>query len=199
MNTLWTMPNVLTLFRLTAALIIPFLFLLMPAYSAALVAFVLYVFAAITDYFDGYLARKLNQITPWGRMLDPIADKVMVVIVLFTLALMKQWDVWYFVIPAIAILGREIIISGLREFLAGRIQLPVTWSAKLKTTVQLFALGFLMFSMVLEPASLKDTGNSLTYVEITGLLLLWIAGFLSVKTGYTYIKIAFFHLSKSNL
>jgi len=191
MNRLWTVPNILTAFRLIAALLIPAVFLIFPRDTAVITALILYTFAAVTDYLDGWLARKLGQMTPLGRMLDPIADKIMVILVLFTLASLQQWHTWYFIVPAAAILGREIVISGLREFLAGRVVLTVTWAAKWKTTAQLFALGFLICAMI-DPEA-KNT-FSFTALENIGLGLLWVAAILSVKTGYVYIKTAMPHL-----
>jgi CDP-diacylglycerol--glycerol-3-phosphate 3-phosphatidyltransferase len=183
MNTIWTIPNILTMFRVLVALCVPTCFLVLPPTTATITAFVLYTLAALTDFLDGWLARELNQITQFGQMLDPIADKIMVVLTLFTLASLQEWHRWYFIIPAVIILGREIFISGLREFLAGKVSLPVSWAAKLKTTVQLFALGLLLASMIDNIPT-----NMLSVLEIPGMFLLWLSAALSLQTAYEYTR-----------
>lgn len=182
MTSIWTIPTQLTCLRILAAVCIPICFLVLPHSTSVILATSLYFFAAITDFLDGWLARKLDQVTPLGRMLDPIADKIMVVMTLFTLASLKEWHTWVFIVPAIAILVREVFISGLREFLAGAVTLHVTWAAKLKTSVQLISLGVLL-------ASLFNSGAQ-GILETAGMTLLWFAAILSVKTGYDYVRAA---------
>ncbi|MGJ3262620.1 MAG: CDP-diacylglycerol--glycerol-3-phosphate 3-phosphatidyltransferase [Salinarimonas sp.] len=140
----------------------------------------IFVAAAITDYFDGYLARAWNQQSALGRMLDPIADKLLVAAVLLMLVAhgsIASWNIW----AAIVILLREILVSGLREFLAElKVSVPVSNVAKYKTTVQLVALGFL----VAGPA-----GDAVfPFTTWTGLVLLWAAALLTLYTGWDYMR-----------
>ncbi len=148
----WTLPNILTLVRLIAAPMVGFVFLLLPRPFADWVAVILFMSASLTDYFDGVLARKWGQETRFGAMLDPIADKAMVVIAL--MVLLALYGVNYlsgslsfnatFLIPITVILFREIFVSGLREFLGAQAgTLKVTKLAKWKTTVQMVAIGLL--------------------------------------------------------
>lgn len=140
----------------------------------------IFVAAAITDYFDGWLARAWNQQSALGRMLDPIADKLLVAAVLLMLVAHETiagWNIW----AAIVILLREILVSGLREFLAElKVSVPVSKVAKYKTTVQLVALGFL----VAGPA-----GDAVFPVTtLVGLVLLWAAALLTLYTGWDYMR-----------
>lgn len=139
----WNIPNILTVFRLIAApaVLIALAFLARP--YGDWVALCLFIGAAVTDFLDGYLARKWNQQSKFGAMLDPIADKAMVVIALVAVAAMSQLAP-LIAIPAALIIFREVFVSGLREFLgadAGR--LAVTKLAKWKTTVQMVAIAVL--------------------------------------------------------
>ncbi|WP_349370990.1 CDP-diacylglycerol--glycerol-3-phosphate 3-phosphatidyltransferase [Salinarimonas sp.] len=140
----------------------------------------IFVAAAITDYFDGWLARAWNQQSALGRMLDPIADKLLVAAVLLMLVAhgtIAGWNIW----AAIVILLREILVSGLREFLAElKVSVPVSKVAKYKTTVQLVALGFL----VAGPAG--DAVFPIT--TLVGLVLLWAAALLTLYTGWDYMR-----------
>jgi len=157
-----------------------------PSYGYQL-ALALYTIASVTDYIDGYMARRLNVVSPLGEMLDPIADKLLIAAVLLALASVTTSG-WLFLVPALIILIREFIISGLREFLAKQnISAPVTRLAKWKTTAQILALGFLMgapgfpgFPFALE----------------IGLILLWIAAVLTVQTGSGYLINAVKHVSQ---
>src|ERR1700754_3851338 len=102
----------------------------------------LFTIAGITDFFDGYLARRAKQVSRLGRFLDPIADKLLVASVLLLIVAFDRVGVWSY-LPALVILLREIMVSGLREFLAElQVSVPVTKLAKAKTTVQMIALGF---------------------------------------------------------
>ena len=114
----WNLPNILTLVRLLAAPGLAIMFLYFPRPLADWYALILFVGAAVTDWFDGYLARTLKQETKMGAMLDPIADKAMVVIALMILVgyAAEHWTPWL-VVPATAILFREVFVSGLREYL----------------------------------------------------------------------------------
>ncbi|GIL39547.1 CDP-diacylglycerol--glycerol-3-phosphate 3-phosphatidyltransferase [Roseiterribacter gracilis] len=157
------LPNWLTIGRAVA--VAPVILLLLADLRSA--AFVLLVAAAITDFFDGWLARRWNAGSAFGVMLDPIADKLLVGGLL--LALIAAGDIarWS-LIPALAIQLREILVSGLRE---GGVSLPVTYLAKWKTTVQLVAVALLVAGI--EPYATAS---------------LWIAAALTVWTGYGYLK-----------
>ncbi|MER2607276.1 MAG: CDP-diacylglycerol--glycerol-3-phosphate 3-phosphatidyltransferase, partial [Siculibacillus sp.] len=142
--------------------------------------------AAITDFFDGWLARAWGQQSSLGRMLDPIADKLLVAACLLMLVDAHTIAGWT-VIAAVIILCREILVSGLREFLAElHVSVPVTWLAKWKTTTQLFALGFLIVG---------EAGNSVYPWTIpTGITLLWVSAILTLYTGWDYFRSGIVHL-----
>ena len=149
-------------------------------------AFVLFIVAAITDYLDGYLARAWSQQSNLGKMLDPIADKLLVGAVLIMLAANGTLT-GLSLIPAIIILSREILVSGLREYLGQlNLSLPVSNLAKWKTTVQLVALAVLIAG----PAAEALVPGSLAI----GLALLWAAALLTVWTGYDYVRLGIAHL-----
>jgi len=174
------LPNLLTLSRILAvALVVGLMFLDPPLGSwTALAA---YTYACVTDFFDGFLARRLKQQSAMGRFLDPIADKILVSAVLLMLAA-KSRIVGIELLPAIIILCREILVSGLREFLAGlRVSVPVSQLAKWKTTLQMIALGFL----IVGPAG-PDFGP-LTTSEV-GIWGLWLAAAWTLFTGYDYLR-----------
>ncbi len=175
----WSLPNLLTYGRILAVpLVVACLF--WPAVDVVRwMAFGLYAAAAITDFFDGYLARAWSQQSSLGRMLDPIADKLLVAAVLFMLV-DDQTIGGANVVAAIVILCREILVSGLREFLAElKVSLPVSKVAKWKTMAQLVALGFLICG----PAGDK----LIVYCTAAGLTLLWIAAILTIYTGWDYL------------
>ena len=180
--TLTSIPNLLTYGRIVA---IPVICLLVVADVPALrwLALLLYLAAAVTDYLDGYLARKWNQSSPLGQMLDPIADKLLIGALIVVFA----WDATLYaldLIPALAILLREIFVSGLREYLGPKgVVVKVTQLAKWKTTVQMVALIFVF----LEPL--------LPGMRLPAELLLWAAGILTVVTGAQYFLGAWPHLS----
>lgn len=150
------------------------------------VALFLYVAAAVTDFFDGYLARAWSQQSAIGRMLDPIADKLLVSTCLLMLAsdgTIRGWSLW----AAIVILCREILVSGLREFLAElRASVPVSRLAKWKTTLQLVAVGVLITGQAGEAV--------LPGVNLVGLTLLWVSAVLTLYTGYDYFRAGARHL-----
>jgi len=147
----------------------------------------IFALAAITDFFDGYLARAWEQQSNLGRMLDPIADKLLVAAVLLALTrvgTIAGYSLW----AALVILCREILVSGLREFLAElRVSVPVSQLAKWKTTIQMIALGFLLAG----PA-----GDKLIMgVTEVGITLLWAAAILTLYTGYDYFRAGLKHLT----
>jgi cardiolipin synthase len=139
----WTLPNIMTVLRLLAAPMLGIVFLILPRPAADWVALFLFIFASLTDYVDGWLARKWGQVSKFGAMLDPIADKAMVVIALAVLLGLHGISDWT-LIPVAAILFREVFVSGLREFLGETAGLlKVTPLAKWKTTVQMVAISLL--------------------------------------------------------
>jgi cardiolipin synthase len=150
------------------------------------VALAIFITAGVTDFFDGYFARVWGQHSSFGRMLDPIADKLLVASCLLMLAAngtIHGWSLW----AAIVILCREILVSGLREYLAElRVSVPVTRLAKWKTTAQLVAVGFLV---------LGEAGDRiLPVVTLTGLTLLWLSALLTLYTGWDYFRAGVRHL-----
>jgi cardiolipin synthase (CMP-forming) len=177
----WALPNLLTYARIAAVPIVVGC-LLSQSDTARWIALGLYIAAAITDYVDGYLARAWGQQSPLGRMLDPIADKLLVSSCLLAFAATGLFDnilvsFW----AAVVILCREILVSGLREFLAElRVSVPVTRLAKWKTAAQLTAVGFL----VAGPAGDKV----MPYISEAGHVLLWISALLTLYTGYDYFR-----------
>jgi cardiolipin synthase (CMP-forming) len=182
---IWTIPNVLTYGRIVAVPLVAGL-LMWGTDQMRWIALAIYVVAAITDFFDGYLARLWRQQSALGRMLDPIADKVLVSVVLLVLAadgILSGGHIW----AAIIIISREVLVSGLREFLGElRVSVPVTRIAKWKTTAQLFAIGFLIAG----PAGDKFV----LHTSQIGLVLLWIAAAFTLYTGYDYFRVGVRHV-----
>lgn len=182
------LPNLLTLSRIAA---IPLLVVLVAIRDpwADFAACVLFSAAAITDYFDGKLARDRQQITAFGRMLDPIADKLLVGAALMLLAGMGRLTDTA-LLPAIVILLREILVSGLREYLAGlAVGLPVTKLAKWKTGFQMGALGTLLAG----DTAASVIGLSILPVSLIGELMLWTAAVLTMITGWDYLQAGLRH------
>ena len=185
-----SIPNLLTLSRILAVPILVFL-LWRPAPVDYAITFVLYCIVGITDYFDGYLARAWGSISRLGQFLDPIADKIMVAAVLVMLISSRRENpipeiAGLNLIPALVILLREIIVSGLREFLAGlQVSVPVSALAKWKTTLQLVALGALILGGALPHQP---------WVHLVGLFCLWLAAGLTLVTGYDYLRAGLKHM-----
>jgi cardiolipin synthase len=185
-----TLPNLLTLSRILAVPILVFL-LWRPGGWDYAVTFVLYCLVGITDYFDGYLARAQGTVSRLGQFLDPIADKIMVASVIVMLVarppleglpVIAEWHL----IPALVILLREIIVSGLREFLATlRVSVPVSQLAKWKTTLQIVSLGALILSGALP---------QWPWVHLLGLVSLWAAAALTLVTGWDYLRVGLKHM-----
>ena len=171
---LTSLPNILTVSRIAA---------ITPLFRW--VALAGYIVACVTDYFDGYLARHMNQISPLGRFLDPIADKLLVASLIVMLVATQQ-IAGLAVIPAIVILAREILVSGLREYLAEiKVPVPVTKLAKWKTGIQMVALGFLIVG---------DAGPAVIPVHMIGEIGLWAAGILTAVTGWDYMSRGLKHM-----
>jgi CDP-diacylglycerol--glycerol-3-phosphate 3-phosphatidyltransferase len=182
---IWLLPNVLTYGRIFAVPVVACL-LMLGGDVARWIALVIYIAAAITDFFDGYLARRWHQQSALGRMLDPIADKVLVSVVLLVLAtdgILSGGHLW----AAIIITAREVLVSGLREFLGElRVSVPVTKIAKWKTTVQLVAIGLLIAG---------PSGDAIIPgVSVAGLVMLWVAAALTLYTGYDYFRAGLRHV-----
>ena len=179
-DNLLRLPNLLTYGRCFAVPAVVALMFWPDNHSARWWALGIYTLAAITDYLDGYLARAWDQQSALGRMLDPIADKLLVAAVLLMLVAygtIESWSIW----AAIVILCREILVSGLREFLAGlKVSVPVSKVAKWKTTAQLVALGFL----VVGPAGEVVLPGTIWI----GTILLWISAVLTMYTGWDYLR-----------
>jgi len=182
-------PNILTYARIAGVPVVSAC-LLYGGDTARWIALAVFVVAAITDFFDGYLARLWSQQSSLGKMLDPIADKLLVAAILIVLAVdntINGIHIW----AAIVILCREILVSGLREFLAElQVSVPVTQLAKWKTTVQLIAFGFLIAG----PAGDKV----LPYNTEIGLAGLWIAALVTLYTGYDYFRVGILHLANED-
>ena len=176
-------PNILTIGRIT---IVPFFVLAfyLPGFYGDLTALILFVVASFTDFLDGMLARMLGEESKLGELLDPIADKIIVATALILLV-MDGTIQDYEVIAAIIILTREILISGLREFLAkGQIKLPVSNLAKLKTVLQMISIALLLSG---------ETGNKIINfqdynAQTVGIVFLWLSAFLTLFTGYDYMR-----------
>lgn len=209
----WTLPNILTAGRLLAAPGVAIMFLYFTRPYADWFALVLFVTAAITDWFDGYLARSWKQETRMGAMLDPIADKAMVVIALMVIVGYSSMSPWL-VLPATVILFREVFVSGLREFLGDKSgTLKVTKLAKWKTTAQMVAIAILFAQGVFEhyfgsivqgmdeamvmaviEGRMPDVHGlgwklqGMVWAGNIGLTLLWIAAALTLVTGMDYFR-----------
>ncbi len=179
------LPNILTLSRIFT---VPFLVALLwwPDWKLGyLLATVLYALMAITDYFDGYLARSQGTVSKLGIFLDPIADKIMVASVILILCASGDIE-GYSVIAALIILLREIAVSGLREFLAGlQVSVPVSQLAKWKTTFQLISLGALILAGGLP---------QFEFIQIVGIWTLWAAAILTLITGWDYLRVGLKHM-----
>ena len=186
------LPNILTLSRIFAVPIL--VFLLWPNFDLLrsqplpidyLLAFGLYCLMAVTDYFDGYLARTQGTVSKLGIFLDPIADKIMVAAVVLMLIFTRDINGWH-TIAAIVILLREIMVSGLREFLAGlQVSVPVSQLAKWKTGFQMISLGALILAGGLP---------QFPQVQIVGLWTLWAAAILTLLTGWDYLRVGLKHM-----
>src|SRR5712691_1002196 len=190
----FALPNILTYARIAAVpLVVACLYwqdILRGGVWLRWVALALFIAAAITDFFDGYLARIWGQQSSFGRMLDPIADKLLVSCCLLMLAAddtIRGWSLW----AAIIILCREIFVSGLREYLAGlRVSLPVSQLGKWKTFMQLLAIGFLLAG---------EAGDKvLPLTTQIGLTLLWLSALLTLYTGFDYFRAGARHLVRND-
>jgi CDP-diacylglycerol--glycerol-3-phosphate 3-phosphatidyltransferase len=209
----WTLPNILTVIRLLAAPGVAIMFLYFHRPWADWFALTLFVLAAVTDWFDGYLARAWKQESKFGAMLDPIADKMMVVIALVIITGYSGMNPWL-ILPVTFILFREVFVSGLREFLGAKAGLlAVTKLAKWKTTAQMVAIAVLFLGTGLEhiegiarqglttdeyallvsqgladPIRSCGTRGCSSYATLVGLGLIWVAAILTLITGWDYFR-----------
>ncbi|WP_299025049.1 CDP-diacylglycerol--glycerol-3-phosphate 3-phosphatidyltransferase [uncultured Sulfitobacter sp.] len=219
----WNLPNILTVIRLLAAPAVAVMFLYFTRPYADWFALLLFVSAAVTDWFDGYLARAWKQETKLGAMLDPIADKAMVVIALMVIIGFSSWSPWL-VLPATVILFREVFVSGLREYLGDTAgTLKVTKLAKWKTALQMTAIAVLFSQGVFEHylgMSIYGMDTELVQAILSGaeedvlglgwkafamewsgrlgLWLLWLAAGLTAITGWDYLMKAMPHLKEGH-
>ena len=211
---IWNIPNTLTFLRLMAAPGVPLMFLYFHRPWADWFALTLFIGAAITDWFDGYLARLWKQESKFGTMLDPIADKAMVVIALLIITGYSGMNPWL-ILPATVILFREVFVGGLREYLGAKSGLlKVTKLAKWKTTAQMVAIAVLFLGTGLEYLNGVAMSKFVTpeaYAEAVaqgiadpiracgkrdcasvagdvGLVLIWIAAVLTAITGWEYFR-----------
>jgi CDP-diacylglycerol--glycerol-3-phosphate 3-phosphatidyltransferase len=178
------LPNLLTLFRIAMIPVLVILYYLPWGHATSPTIFAI---ACITDWFDGYIARKYNVSTPLGAFLDPVADKLIVTV---SLIVVMSSGLAYLAIPVAVIIGREIVISALREWMAElgkRASVAVTFIAKIKTTLQMFAIGFLL-------ASIPHHHNWIFY---TAYLLVYIAAILTLWTMCLYLKASWIYFKES--
>lgn len=190
----FALPNVLTYSRIVAVPVVIGCMYAQSILEAPLwlrwVALFVFIAAGVTDFLDGYYARVLNQTSAFGRMLDPIADKLLVASCLLMLAAdetIRGWSLW----AAIVILCREILVSGLREYLAAiRVSVPVSQLAKWKTTIQLVAIGFLIAGEAGEKILPQTTQ--------IGIVLLWISAVFTIYTGWDYLRAGIHHLTEED-
>ncbi|BES85588.1 CDP-diacylglycerol--glycerol-3-phosphate 3-phosphatidyltransferase [Pectobacterium araliae] len=173
----FNIPTLLTLFRVA---LIPFFVLAfyLPFAWAPLLCSLIFVFAAVTDWFDGFLARRWKQTTRFGAFLDPVADKVMVAVALVLVA--EYYHSWWITLPTATMIAREIIISALREWMAEigkRSSVAVSWIGKVKTTAQMMAL----FALLWRPERI---------VEGIGVVALYIAAVLTFWSMFQYLNAA---------
>ncbi|MFY0679641.1 MAG: CDP-diacylglycerol--glycerol-3-phosphate 3-phosphatidyltransferase [Thalassovita sp.] len=215
----WNIPNILTVARLLAAPGVALMFLYFTRPYADWFALMIFVLAAITDWFDGYLARLWGQESKMGAMLDPIADKAMVVVALMVIVGYSSMSPWL-VLPATVVLFREVFVSGLREYLGDTAgTLKVTKLAKWKTTFQMVAIAVLfsqgvfehylgMSTLGMNPEIVADMLEGreedlhglwwklrgMIWAGNLGLALLWIAAILTLITGADYFRKALPHL-----
>jgi cardiolipin synthase len=181
---LFNLPNLLTLSRIAAIPLLVACFWLDHGWAQWLSAGI-FVVACVTDWFDGYFARRYHQISRFGRFLDPIADKLLVAAALVMLVDSGHLRGVH-VLAALIILAREILVSGLREFLAElRVGLPVSQLAKWKTGAQMVAIAFLLLGDAAPPL-----------VGQIGLVLIWIAAALTLVTGYDYLRTGLRHMAE---
>jgi CDP-diacylglycerol--glycerol-3-phosphate 3-phosphatidyltransferase len=201
-------PNILTIFRIILIPIIIISFYFHGFASNIIVAF-LFALASITDFFDGYLARQFKAQSAFGKCLDPIADKLLVILTIVMLINFSHGNL-IILIPGLIIIAREVLVSGFREFLANyNIQMPVSNLAKIKTAIQMGAITLLLlgengsgyvieeFSLMIGEEVYTSTKDMIIdYVITIGGILFSLAAFLTIITGYIYLKLVVCHIKK---
>ena len=188
------MPNLLTIIRIILASLIALILIFFDSKIAYFISFILFSLAGVTDYFDGWLARKKGQISDLGRMLDPIADKILVIST-FIILMSNNVIEGFNAIAAFIIIYREIFISGLREFLGNKsLVVKVTKLAKWKTAIQFITILVFLGSQVINNFYMyTDIIN--IFIEFTCTLLIWITSLISLYTGINYLRTSYGHLS----
>ena len=188
-------PNALTLFRCLISILLPIL-IVYGGETGAILSAPLLLLAGLSDYLDGFYARKYNVVSVFGKILDPIADKLLVIGVLLSLASENLLDFYFGFIPSLIIILREIFISGLRESVSSHnFTLKVSVLAKWKTTIQLFACGsFLVWRM-------NEYFYNIDFLGFISYSLLWLASIITLITGFQYVVtvINFFKKNNENL
>ena len=192
---MFRLPNILTVLRILLVPVFAFAFAL-PGETARLVAFAVFCIAGVSDALDGFAARKLQASSDFGRMLDPIADKILVAVALMMIVAERSVPQFNLtpgllsalkLVPALVILAREILVSGLREFLASvRVSVPVSRIAKMKTAIQMVAIG----AMILGPIANQVIPGAFVGAYVA----MWIAAALTVYTGTSYFRAGLRHL-----
>ena len=177
---LLTIPNLLTAIRIA---FVPFVLwmVFVDTITSKIVAFLLFAIASITDFFDGYFARKYNSVSISGKMLDPLADKFIVILTLVLLSSMNKISV----LPVILILAREFYIFGIRSLaIENKLVIPAGMGGKIKTMLQMFSLGFFIVS----PDVFKFVTNINFNTLLVGKILLWVSVFFSYESAFTYTR-----------
>jgi CDP-diacylglycerol--glycerol-3-phosphate 3-phosphatidyltransferase len=195
---MFRLPNALTIMRIALVPVFAVAYVL-PGTPARLVAFVVFCIAGLSDALDGLVARKLNAASDFGRMLDPIADKILVGVALMMLVAEGAVDQFNLttglasllrLVPALIILSREFLVSGLREFLGhAAVGVPVTFLSKIKTTIQMVAIG----AMILGPLADRVVPGAMALAY----MLLWVAAALTVYTGAAYLQAGLAYMRRS--
>ena len=176
------LPNYLTLLRIVSIPIIIATFYFDDVVFARRFGGGLFILASLTDFLDGYIARKYDLVSEFGKIFDPIADKTLVACTLMMLVRSDSAPI----IPCLLILSREFIVSGIRECLSqAKTSLPVTHMAKLKTVIQMTSIALIMVG---------SKGSSIDNLDIIGQTLLWVAAFMTMVSGYSYFKVCIKHL-----
>ena len=169
----------MTVMRLVVAPVVAILIWTDDVASGYAPALILFILASISDFLDGWMARRLGIASKFGAMLDPIADKVLIGVCLLALARVTG-DGWLFFLPALVIITREFLISGIREYMAARsVTIPVSQLAKWKTTLQLVAIGLIMAAPVFP---------QVPFVNEAGLITMWVAAAITAQTGIAYLR-----------
>jgi len=183
-----SIPNMMTVLRLLVAPLVAILIWIDDVERGYLAALILFLLASISDFLDGWMARRMRIVSTFGAMLDPIADKVLIGVCLLALARVTE-DGWLFFLPALVIMTREFLISGLREFMAAKqVNIPVSYLAKWKTTLQLVAIGLFLAVPVFP---------QFAFLNHVGLITLWVAALITAQTGIQYFRGAVDHVGNS--